>query len=68
MLKKYIVKNVSSDLRLDKYLKSYNDDLSRAYITSLINDGKILVNGYISKPSYIVQDNDVIDCLETKKE
>ena len=68
MLKKYIVKNVSSDLRLDKYLKSYNDDLSRAYITSLINDGKILVNGSISKPSYIVQDNDVIDCLETKKE
>ncbi len=65
MLKKYIVSNKNDGQRLDKFLKSYNDDISRSYIASLINDNKILVNNKPSKASYIVCDGDVIDLLET---
>lgn len=66
MLKKYIVSLKDSGVRIDKYLKSYNDDLSRSYITNLINDNKILVNDKSVKPSYIVLENDSITCLETE--
>ncbi len=66
MLKKYIVSSNNDGQRLDKFLKSYNDDVSRSYITSLINDNKILVNNKETKASYIVCCGDVIDLLETK--
>ncbi len=66
MLKKYIVSKNDSGVRLDKYLKQYNDDLSRSYITNLIDNNKILVNNEVTKPSYIVCANDTIDCLETE--
>ncbi len=63
MLRKYIVASKDKGVRLDKYLKSYNDDVSRAF---LINDSKILVNNNPSKASYLVCEGDVIDILETK--
>ena len=66
MLRKYIVASKDKGVRLDKYLKSYNDDVSRAFITNLINDSKILVNNNPSKASYLVCEGDVIDILETK--
>jgi 23S rRNA pseudouridine1911/1915/1917 synthase len=66
MLRKYIVALKDKGVRLDKYLKSYNDDVSRAFITNLINDSKILVNNNPSKASYLVCEGDVIDILETK--
>jgi len=66
MLRKYIVASKDKGVRLDKYLKSYNDDVSRAFITNLINDFKILVNNNPSKASYLVCEGDVIDILETK--
>ncbi len=65
MLKKYIVSQNDKGSRLDKYLKSYNDDISRAFITNLINEEKILVNGKPTKASYSVCEGDVVDVLET---
>ncbi len=60
MLKKYIVKEKNASMRLDKFLKSYNDDMSRTLISTLIDNGSVTVNGNPSKPSYMTAINDEI--------
>lgn len=53
-------------IRLDKYL-SDNLDFSREYLTKMIKDGYILVNGKQEKPSYKVNVEDVIDIKDDIK-
>jgi len=60
MLKKYIVKEKNAQMRLDKFLKSYNDDMSRTLISTLIDNGSVTVNGKPSKPSYMTVCEDEI--------
>ena len=57
---KYIVTFKENGERLDKAVSLLNSDFSRSYITKLINDGEILVNGKSEKPSYKVKENDEI--------
>ena len=50
--------------RIDAYLSEKLADTSRVAIQRLINNGKVLVNGKIIKPSYKVQVGDKIEVEE----
>ena len=49
-----------SGLRIDKYLSSVNELLSRSYIQKLLKSGLVLVDGKPVKASYQVDEGDVI--------
>ena len=59
-MKHYIVTYKENGERLDKAISLFRSDLSRSYITKLLKDGKIFVNGKIEKPSYKVNEGDDI--------
>ena len=46
--------------RLDKYISKQKEELSRAMIQKLIEEGEILVNGIVQKASYKVQEGEKI--------
>lgn len=52
------------EIRIDKYL-SDTIDYSRELITKMLKDGYILVNGNVTKPSYKVRLDDVIELDES---
>ena len=54
------------DIRIDKFI-SDNTNYSREFITKMIKEQYILVNGLSIKPSYKVKLNDVIEIDETFK-
>ena len=62
-MKHYIVTFRENGERLDKAISLLKVDLSRSYITKLLKDGKIRVNGNIEKPSYKVNEGDDI-CID----
>lgn len=47
-------------LRVDKFLSEQIGDRSRSFISSLIKDGNVLVNGKAVSKSYVLKDNDVV--------
>lgn len=49
-----------SSLRIDKYLSTVNEQLSRSYIQKLLKSGLVLVDGKPVKASYQVDEGDVI--------
>ncbi len=49
-----------SGLRIDKYLSSVNEQLSRSYIQKLLKSGLVLVDGKPVKASYQIDEGDVI--------
>ena len=57
---KFVVNAEQQNKRLDVFLSEKNTELSRSNIQRLIEEKKVLVNGKIEKPSYKVQENDVI--------
>ena len=57
---KYIVSFKENGERFDKAVSLLNNELSRSYITKLIEEGKILINGKQEKPSFKVKENDEI--------
>ena len=57
---KYIVSFKENGERFDKAVSLLNSELSRSYITKLIEEGKILLNGKQEKPSIKVKENDEI--------
>ena len=67
MIKEIIVEQSEEKNRLDSYIASKNLELSRSMIKKLLEDGKITVNGEITKASYKVQLNDKIE-IEVKLE
>lgn len=50
----------AENLRLDKYLASKLEGMTRTQIQSLIEDGNILVNGKAAKASYTVKNGDAV--------
>ncbi len=69
MIKKIQVKVINEKIRLDAYISKEIEDLSRSMIQKLLEDNKINVNGKIEKPSYKVQDGDIIEVsIEEPKE
>ena len=63
MIKKTFQVKGSKEIRLDKYLSSLFENESRNIIQYHIKNSSIVVNGNSIKPSYILQDGDVIDVL-----
>ena len=61
---KYVVTFKENGERLDKAVASLNSELSRSFITKLIDEGKITINGKVEKPSFKVKENDEIDIEE----
>ena len=57
---KYIVTFKENGQRLDKAVAMLNSELSRSFITKLIDEGKITINGKVEKPSFKVKENDEI--------
>ena len=63
-MSKYVFTVDSDDgIRIDKYLSEQISDRSRSFISGLIKDCKVTVNGKVVSKSYAVKDNDVI-CAE----
>ncbi len=64
----YKVSENQANLRLDKILVSFLPEMSRTYISKLIEDGKCLVNDKIAKASLKLKAGDIIsiDIPETK--
>ena len=56
-----------TEKRLDKYLTNYIDE-SRSYITKLIKNGNVLVNGEEVNPHYEIRVDDLITIGEDYKE
>lgn len=54
------------NIRIDKYIPLVYSEVSRSELRSYFDDGKILVNGKVVKPSYKVQENDDV-CVEEKE-
>ena len=52
--------------RIDSYLANIKPDLSRSSIQRLIEEESILVNGNKTKPSYKVQEGDIISLKQPK--
>ena len=60
-MKKLKVKEEEKGKRLDTFISSKIDELSRTMIQKLIDEGNILVNGIKQKASYKVELEDIID-------
>ncbi|MEE0865679.1 MAG: RluA family pseudouridine synthase [Clostridia bacterium] len=63
-MKNFIVSVEDEGKRIDAYLASRNEELSRVAIQRLIDEEKILVNKKKTKASYKVQDEDLITLEE----
>lgn len=63
-MREFVVKKEDINNRIDAYLSSKNEDLSRVAIQRLIEEHKILVNEKKTKASYKVQENDKITLEE----
>ena len=63
-MKKFIISVDEEGKRIDAYLASRNEELSRVAIQRLIDEEKILVNKKKTKASYKVQDGDLITLEE----
>ena len=61
---KYIVTFKENGQRLDKAVAMLNSELSRSFITKLIDEGKITINGKVEKPFFKVKENDEINIEE----
>lgn len=68
---KYTVTFKENGQRLDKAVAMLNSELSRSFITKLIDGGKITINGKVEKPSFKVKENDEIiieEIVDTKSD
>ena len=63
-MEKFVVTYKEANERLDKALSIFKSELSRSYISKLIDEGKVLVNSKLEKPSYKVKENDVIILMD----
>ncbi len=63
---KFIVQKNEEGIRLDKYISTKDDRISRSSIQRRIEDGGILVNNEIVKVSYKVMEKDIILIEEEK--
>jgi len=60
-MKKIIVTTENAGVRLDKFLAKEFFSLSRGEIIRQIKEGKVLVNGLVVKPAYIIEEGDELE-------
>ncbi len=66
--KTYIIEKKDETLRLDKVLTLFDSNYSRVYISNLIKEKNVTVNGNFESPSYKVKEGDVINITFAEKE
>ena len=66
-MERFVVTYIEANNRLDKALSLFKNDLSRSYISKLIEEGKVLVNNRQEKASYKVKENDVISLMDIEE-
>ena len=59
-MEKYVVSEQFKNMRLDKVLVAFMNNRSRSYVSKLIDEEHVFVNGKIAKPSLKVNVNDEI--------
>ncbi len=66
---KIVVKEADEGKRLDSYISTVREELSRMTVKRLVEENKITVNQKYVKPAYLVQQGDIIQIeLEEPKE
>ena len=60
-MKKYIIKPNEIGKRIDAYISTVEEEISRTAVQRLIEEEIITVNGKKTKASYKVQENDIIE-------
>ena len=73
LMEEYKVDEKMVDIRIDKVVSEKNSEYSRVAVQRMIENGNILINGNMVKPSYKLQLNDLIsinkpEVVETKIE
>ena len=61
MMERFRVTDEDGGVRIDKYLTSVCEGLSRSYLQKLLKSGQVLVGGQGVKVSYAVQEGDLIE-------
>ena len=59
-MQEYKIRQDEQNIRLDKIIASIDNSISRTSVQRLIEEGKILVNKKQEKPSYKVNEGDII--------
>lgn len=59
-MQEYKIRQDERNIRLDKIIASIDNSISRTSVQRLIEEGKILVNEKQEKPSYKVNEGDII--------
>ena len=67
-MSEFIVGEGNKKLRLDLFLSKNFSDMTRSHLQKIICDGKVLINGQTSKPSYKINVNDVITVNDLENE
>ena len=60
-MEKLVINSELTNIRLDKALTTILEGKSRSYISKMIEEDKVLVNGKIEKQSYKLRENDVLE-------
>ena len=60
-MQEYKIRQDEQNIRLDKIIASIDNSISRTSVQRLIEEGKILVNEKQEKPSYKVNEGDIIN-------
>ena len=60
-MQEYKIRQDEQNIRLDKIIASIDNSISRTSVQRLIEEGKILVNKKQEKPSYKVNEGDIIE-------
>ena len=67
-MSEFVVDEENKKLRLDLFLSKNFSDMTRSHLQKIICDGKVLINGQTSKPSYKINVNDVITVNDLENE
>ncbi len=59
-----VVENLEEELRIDKYIAANYDEVSRSELRYYFDEEKIFVNKKLIKPSFKVNNGDIIEILE----
>ena len=60
-MQEYKIRQDEQNIRLDKIIANIDNSISRTSVQRLIEEGKILVNEKQEKPSYKVNEGDIIE-------
>ena len=66
-MKNYVVDELNNGSRLDAYIASLDENLSRMAVKKLVEEKLVMVNGQVAKNSYKVKTGDTIEFEEPEE-